>query len=332
MNALISLMAVVVLVLIALVGVQVPGLNYVFAVVIPYAAAISFVAGIVYRVWLWAQAPVPFRITTTCGQQTSLPWIRANKLDNPSNTGGVVGRMLLEVLLFRSLFRNTSVELEKGPRLLYTPQRYLWLGALAFHWSFLIIFVRHLRFLIEPVPGCVIALTYLDSFFQIGVPILFATDVIIVAAVTYLFLRRILDDKLRYISLASDYFPLLLILGIAITGILMRYTPLKTEIVAVKEVCMGLLSLQPGALPEGISTIFYIHLFLVCVLFAYFPYSKLLHAPGVFLSPTRNLANNNRAVRHVNVWNYDVNVHTYDEWEEENKDVLKSAGYTLERE
>ena len=33
---------------------------------------------------------------------------------------------------------------------------------------------------------------------------------------------------------------------------------------------------------------------------AYFPFSKLMHMAGVFLSPTRNLANNNRMVRHVN--------------------------------
>jgi nitrate reductase gamma subunit len=84
--------------------------------------------------------------------------------------------------------------------------------------------------------------------------------------------------------------------------------------------------------PEGIGTIFYVHLFLVCSLLAYFPFSKLLHMPGIFMSPTRNLANNNRMVRHINPWNPQVKVHTYEEWEEEFHDLLKGAGIPLDKE
>ncbi|CAD7782481.1 MAG: hypothetical protein KIIPBIDF_01663 [Candidatus Methanoperedenaceae archaeon GB50] len=77
---------------------------------------------------------------------------------------------------------------------------------------------------------------------------------------------------------------------------------------------------------------FYVHIFLVSVLFAYFPFSKLTHMAGVFLSPTRNLANNNRAVRHINPWNPPVVIHTYEEWEEEFKDKIKAAGIPLDKE
>jgi nitrate reductase gamma subunit len=143
-------------------------------------------------------------------------------------------------------------------------------------------------------------------------------------------LRRIIDPKLKYFSLAADYFPLFLLLSIAITGILMRYIS-KVDIVGIKELAMGLFSFQP-VVPEGIGIMFFIHLFLVCTLLIYFPFSKLLHMPGVFLSPTRNLANNNRMKRHINPWDYPVRIHTYEEYEDEFRDKMKEAGIPLEKE
>ena len=156
-------------------------MNYFFAVIIPYAAAIIFLAGIVYKVARWAAAPVPFRIPTTCGQQRSLPWIKSNRLDNPHSMLGVIGRMALEILLFRSLFRNTKTDLKPGPALVYGSAKWLWLGALAFHWSLLVILIRHLRFFTEPQPGLITILQSLDGFFQVGVPVLFVSDTILAA-------------------------------------------------------------------------------------------------------------------------------------------------------
>lgn len=238
--------------------------------------------------------------------------------------------MLLEVFLFRSLFRNTKVDLREGPILRYGSAKWLWLGALAFHYSFLTILVRHLRFFTEPIPFFVKWAETLDGILQVGVPTLYQTDMVILAAVAYLFLRRVFVPQLRYISLANDYFPLFLIVAIAVSGILMRYF-FKTNIVGVKELTMGLVTFSPK-IPEGIGVIFYIHLFLVSILFAYFPFSKLMHMGGVFLSPTRNLANNNRAVRHINPWNYPVKVHTYEEYEDEFREKMKEAGLPVEKE
>ena len=172
-------------------------------------------------------------------------------------------------------------------------------------------------------------LSELDGFFQIGLPIIYVTDVLILAALAYLFLRRIFIPQIRYISLAADYFPLLLLLGIVLTGVWMRYFA-KVDIVAIKELAMGLLNFKPQ-LQAGISPVFYMHLFFVCLLLVYFPFSKLMHLGGVFLSPTRNLANNNRDVRHVNPWNPKVNIHTYEEYEDEFRDKMKMCGLPLDR-
>ena len=135
---------------------------------------------------------------------------------------------------------------------------------------------------------------------------------------------------MKYISLTSDYFPLFLIIAIAVSGILMRYF-IKTDIVSAKELIMGLLTFNL-IIPEGIGVIFYIHVFLVSALFAYFPFSKLVHMAGVFLSPTRNLANNSRMKRHINPWNYPVKVHTYEEYEDDFRAKMKSAEIPVEKE
>ncbi|CEP67326.1 Nitrate reductase, gamma subunit [Moorella glycerini] len=324
-----SFFIVIALIMVVALGVGVAGLQYLFGVIIPYAAIAIFLAGMAYRVIKWARAPVPFRIPTTAGQQKSLPWIKASTFDNPSSTAGVIGRMALEVLLFRSLLRNTRMELHQGPRLAYHWEKWLWLGGLLFHWSFLIIFLRHLRFFTEPVPPFVSRLEGIDGFFRFGLQGLYITDIIILVAVTYLFLRRVVIPQVRYISLPADYFPLFLILGIASTGILMRYF-FRVDITAVKELTIGLVTFSPRV-PEGVGILFYIHLFLVCILGAYFPFSKLVHMGGIFLSPTRNLPNDSRARRHINPWNYPVKVHTYEEYEEEFREKMKMAGLPVEK-
>ncbi|MFB3826895.1 MAG: sulfate reduction electron transfer complex DsrMKJOP subunit DsrM [Bryobacteraceae bacterium] len=303
-------------------------MTFFFGVVLPYVAIAVFLAGIVWRVARWARSPVPFRIPTVCGQHKSLDFIKPGRLESPATGLGVAGRMALEILLFRSLFRNTRSELMQGPRLVQDENKILWLGALMFHYSFLVIFVRHLRFFLEPAPWCVATLEAADGFFQVGAPPVYATDVGIAAALGYLFLRRVWNPQVRYISLFSDYFALLLLGSIAVTGILMRYF-MKVNLMEVKRLAIGLVTFTPYV-PENVSWIFYAHVALVSALFVYFPFSKLVHMGGVFLSPTRNLANNNRRKRHVNPWNYPVKVHTYEEWEHEFHDKMKAAGLPLE--
>ncbi len=331
MGALVSLVAVAVLALIGATAVASDDLRLVFGAIVPGVAFAIFLVGLIARVIRWARAPVPFRIPTTAGQQKSLSWVKSSELDNPSSTLGVIGRMFLEVFFFRSLFRNTRVELlADKEKVNYIGTKYLWAAAMAFHWSMLIIILRHFRFFVEPVPRWVLALQSIDGFFQVGLPIVYVTSIVFVVALGYLLLRRLVDPKVKYISLPTDYFALYLLLGIGLSGILMRHLE-KVDIVQVKAAIAGWASFQLVA-PTGVGPWYFIHVFLVSVLFVYFPFSKLLHAPGVFLSPTRNLANTNRAKRHVNPWNPPIIGHTYAEWEEEFHDKLVASGYALDKE
>ncbi len=325
----VSLAAVVVLLLVAMLSAG-AGLQPLFGIVLPYLAVVLFVAGMALRMLGWAKVPVPFRIPTTCGQEKSLPWVRQAKLENPSGKLGVLGRMALEVLFFRSLLRNTKSQLTADGRVVYASSLWLWFGSLVFHYSMLVILVRHLRLFTEPIPGFVVFLEETDGFLQLGVPVYYLTSFTFLAALAYLLVRRFVVPQLRYISLANDYFPLFLLLGIGLTGFWLRYLA-KTDIVGAKELLIGLVSFSP-VVPESVTPLFYGHLFLVTVLMAYLPFSKLVHMGGVFLSPTRNQANNNRMVRHVNPWDYPVKVHSYEEYEDDFREKMKTAGIPVEKE
>jgi nitrate reductase gamma subunit len=329
MNLWISLIIILILTLSALGIAYTPPLSLLLMAILPYAAFAVFIAGFINRIAKWAKAPVPFRITTTCGQQSSLPWIKRAPLESPATAWGVIGRMGMEVFLFRSLFRNTDMAMaEKRP--VYGSAKWLWFFGLLFHWTLLIVVLRHLRFFIEPIAPWINSLAAVDGFFEIGVPTLYLSDAAILTALTFLFLRRITVPRLRYISLVTDYFALLLLAGIVTTGLLMRHF-FPADLLQVKNLALGWVTFAP-ALPKGVGPVFYIHLCFVFTLLAWFPFSKLMHMGGIFLSPTRNLANDNRRQRHLNPWNAPVKVHTYEEYEDEFREKMKLAGLPLEKE
>lgn len=326
----VSFLAVVALILIAWLGSQIPGVPYVFGIAVPYLAVAVFLGGFVHKVVNWASSPVPFSIQTTCGQAKTLDFIEHDKLEAPDTNAQVVARMALEILTFRSLFRNTHSQIHEGPKITYESSKWLWLFAIVFHYSFLVIILRHFRLLLDPTPFWVHWLEFWDGLLQIGAPNWYITDVTIVAGLFFLFARRLVNAKVRYISLANDYFPLFLIFAIVCTGILMRYAiRTNVDIINIKQFLINLVTFHP-AITAKISPIFYIHLFLVSTLLAYFPFSKLMHMGGVFLSPTRNLRNNSRAVRHINPWNPEIKPHSYAGYEDEFREFMIDAGIPVD--
>ena len=241
-------------------------------------------------------------------------------------------RMFLDVFAFRSLFRNPKVSLhdtKNGPVVAYKSSKWLWAFAITFHYSFFIIVLRHLRLFLEPVPFFVNGLDFIDGILQIGAPVMYLADVGLVIGVLLLLGRRLIDPKINYISYVSDYFPLFLILAIALSGIYMRYYA-KVDVIAIKELTMGLVTFS-YQIPETISVSFFIHIFLVSTLMIYFPFSKLMHFPGVFMSPTRNLPNDTRAKHHVNPWNDpNIKAHAYADYEKEFGVPMAEAGLPLD--
>jgi nitrate reductase gamma subunit len=303
------------------------GLKNGIGIALPYAGCFILIIGMLYRIARWAITPAPFSISVTCGQQKSLPWVKTEPLDNPQRPWTVMARMFLETALFRSLFRNTAAG-RSGVTIIHGPSTWLWLGSMAFHWTMLIIILRHLRLVMEPVPAWTGLLQRADSIFHTGTPPLLLTNIIIIAAILYLFVRRITDRQVACISLFQYYVLLALVAAAALSGIYLRYFS-RVDLLAVKRYALGLLSFSP-VLPPDAPAAFYVHIALVSILAAAIPAGKISHMAGIFFSPTRNAAGDSRRRRHVNPWNPIVPVHTYKEWEEEFRERLVKSGYDLE--
>jgi nitrate reductase gamma subunit len=301
-----------------------------------YVAATSFIGGVAWRVWVWAATPEPFRIPTTSAQQRTVTGIEASRIESPSTTLGVIGRMLLEVCLFRSLFRNAGfAKTSAGPRggfpgLIFPERKALWLGAMALHWSLLVIVVRHLRLFVDPVPRLVVSLAALDGFFEVGSPTWFATDVVVAGALGYLLFRRLRDPLIRYLSLPADYLALGALMAVVGSGMLLRYVA-RVDLVAVRGYALGLAAFAPARLPAPGAWLT-AHLLSVSFLLAILPFTKMAHAAGVWLSPTRNQANDSRRRRHANPWNTPGPVHGYGAWRDEFRDTLRTAGVPIDEE
>ncbi len=192
----------------------------------------------------------------------------------PTTTAGVVWRLIREVVLFESLFKSN---------------KWIWLFGYLFHFGMLLVLLRHLRYFTDPV------WFWVDLIQPFGKYASFA----MVAGLAGLWARRFLVDRVRYISAPSDHLMLALLLGIGLSGMAMTFVS-HTDIVAVKAFFLGLMRFSPQALPT--DPILLIHLGLVAALMIVFPISKLLHAPGVFFSPTRNQVDNPREQRHLAPW------------------------------
>ena len=192
----------------------------------------------------------------------------------PLKTSGVAWRLAREVVFFESLFKAS---------------KWTWIFGWTFHATLVLVLLRHLRYFQEPV-WTVIAL--IQPF---GTYAAFA----MVAALGGLWARRWLVDRVRYISTPSDHLMLALLIAIGLSGIAMRFVA-HTDILAVKMFMLGLMRFDWQPLPA--DPVLLVHLALVALLMIIFPISKLLHAPGLFFSPTRNQTDNAREARHISAW------------------------------
>jgi nitrate reductase gamma subunit len=224
-----------------------------------YLATLLLVVGLLYRISTYARTPSPLKIPTTPA---------------PTTTSGVIFRMTREVAFFESLFKANL---------------WIWALGMMFHASMAVAALRHLRYFIDPVWGWV-------EFVQ---PFGIYAGITMLLGLLGLWARRLFVDRIRYISTPSDHLWLLLLIGIAASGLMMKFVA-HTDVIAVKTYFLGLMHFDIRVLPSDLLLI--VHLSLVIALLAVFPFSKLLHAPGVFFSPTRNQKDDPRDRRHLSAW------------------------------
>jgi nitrate reductase gamma subunit len=217
------------------------------------------VGGLAFRVWEYATTPAPLKIPTTPA---------------PMTEGGVALRLAREVVLFESLFKAN---------------KWIWLFGWLFHAALFLVLLRHLRYFTQPVWEWVVLIQPFGVY----------AGFVMVVGLLGLWARRLLVPRIRYISAPSDHLMLALLVGIGMSGLLMKYAA-RTDIVAVKSFFLGLMTFNWQPLPA--DSVLVVHLGLVAALMIVFPFSKLLHAPGLFFSPTRNQVDNPRERRHLANW------------------------------
>ncbi len=224
--------------------------------IVLYLSTLVLLLGLVMRIRRYWRVPAQLKIATTPA---------------PVTRGGVVLRMLREVVLFESLFKSN---------------KWTWLFGWMFHAALLLVLLRHLRYFTEPVWFWVVWLQPFGKYAAYAM----------VFGLAGLWLRRFTVPRVRYISQPSDHLMLALLLVIALSGLAMQSVA-HTDIVAVKAFSLGLLRFDWQSLPG--SPVLWAHLAGVAVLFLVLPFSKLLHIPGLFFSPTRNQRDNPREQRYV---------------------------------
>jgi len=229
---------------------------------LPYLSFGIFLLGTLYRFWRWAKTPVPLRIVVPPAPQSRL---------------GVVWRLIGDIFWFPNLFHADKL---------------LWAGGFSFHIFLWLVILRHFRYFLYPVPGWVAAIQTLGLYAGYLIPLPLA----------FLLARRLVIDRALYISILGDYFALVLLLAIAVSGILLKVF-FRTYIVDVKALLLGLIHFQPFL--ADAHWLFALHFLLVMVLLIYFPFGKLMHSGGLVLSPTRN-QRANFAQRFVNPWDFPV--------------------------
>ncbi|WP_421621193.1 respiratory nitrate reductase subunit gamma [Alkalilimnicola ehrlichii] len=224
-----------------------------------YLATAVLLAGLAWRIYLYARTPAPLRIPTTPA---------------PTTRSGAALRVAREVVLFQSLFRAN---------------KWIWLLGWAFHVALLLVLLRHLRYFIEPVWSWVVLIQPFGLY----------AGFVMVAALIGLWIRRIGVARIKAITGPSDHLMLALLVAIGLSGLGMKYLQ-PTDITGVKAYMLGLMRFDWQPLPG--DPLLILHLLLVAALMIVFPFSKLLHAPGVFFSPTRNQPDNPRERRHLAPW------------------------------
>ncbi len=224
-----------------------------------YFAAAVLFAGLIRKIVQYARTPAPLKIPTTPA---------------PVTEAGVALRMVREVVLFESLFKGN---------------KWIWIFGWVFHFGLFLVTLRHLRYFIDPVW---LPIELVQPFGIYG-------GMAMVVGLAGLWARRILVDRVRYITGPSDHLILALLILIGVSGLGMTFL-VHTDVIGVKLFFRGLLTFSLAPLPA--DPLLLLHLLLVAGLMIVFPFSKLLHAPGLFFSPSRNQADNPRERRHVAAW------------------------------
>jgi nitrate reductase gamma subunit len=219
--------------------------------VLPIFAILIFVVGMAYRLNVWRKLPAP--------KMTLFP--------APNTTGARFNELLKETFFFKSLFKA---------------DKSLWFMGWIFHAMLTLVFIGHFR-VVSWLPDRILQALGLNeaSIDTMSAAVGGAAGLVILAMAVVILLRRLLVPRTREISGAGDYFAMLLIIAILITGDAMRFLS-HFDLVEAREYFQGLFTLSAAKLPA--NPWFQVHFLLGQILIMYIPFSKILHFGGIFFT------------------------------------------------
>ncbi len=201
--------------------------------------------GTFYRLWRLTRSPITRHIAIT---------------PTPTTRFGIFIALLIETVVFRTLWRASF---------------WTWIFSWLFHLCLLLTILIHARFLSIPAPKISAWLMPYTTFVSWG----------LVIGLLGLLARRLLVDRVRFVSSPSDFLHLLLILTIAGLGMMLS----ASHSVNVYEMTLFVQGLFNGAWqPLASNFVLLMHVLGACVLLCLYPFSKLFHGPLMWFNPTRS--------------------------------------------
>ncbi|MBU0519752.1 respiratory nitrate reductase subunit gamma [bacterium] len=228
-------------------------MDQLIAIGLPYVTIIIFVVGMGYRFRSWIKTPQP-------GKMTLFPAPPADK--------SLLWPVIKESLFFPKLFKA---------------DRSLWIASWIFHAMLALIILGHLRVFTGLFDRMLAGMGV--NVENMSATAGGAAGIVILVCGLMLLFRRMLYKRVREITNFSDFFALLLVLAIIVTGDWMRFGEhFDLEITRTYFAQLFTFSFVGMTLPA--SGLFWTHFILVQLLIIYIPFSKILHFGGIFFTQT----------------------------------------------
>lgn len=227
--------------------------EYILAYITPYIAVIVFFGGLAYQVYRWRQKkPVPAHLSL---------------FPRPESRLGRLVDTLVDMFTMKGIFRVNKP---------------LWVGGFIMHIGLLLLLLGHIRVVTD--------FYFLWDWLGWGEAELHTFSSVAGLTAGYLFLiplfyllGRRWSGSVKWLSTPEDYFVLVLLITVAVTGSHMRLV-LDVDQHAMREFMQGLFRFSWKPIPESSGISFIWHFALVQLLMIYFPFGKLMHTIGSFFN------------------------------------------------
>jgi len=207
-----------------------------------YLATALLVVGLALRIKLYASTPTPLKIPT---------------MPAPLTKSGAAFRVFREVAFFESLFKSN---------------RWIWIFAVLFHAGLALALLRHVRYFQADVW---LVIELVQPFGIYG-------GMAMVAGLLGLWARRVIQERIRYITGPSDHLMLALLVLIGFSGLMLKFVN-HTDIIQVKAFFLGLLRFNIQELPADLPLL--VHFGRRCDIDDRFPVQQTLACAGGVCQP-----------------------------------------------